>query len=243
MENRPLNTPGFTNLMGRGEAVAAAVYLPVHVVGIPFAISWLASVLPWLNALSETRLNALCYGVGLAFVLIALRGFLRRSFDAALDAKGRFLAAVLGGYAFNIGLSFIISGLLLLFQLELGSSPNTEAVMAGSGGQTMQMAALIVFMAPMVEEPLFRGLLFGCIRPRSRALAYAVSTLVFALYHVWQFIFISGDFTLLLYCLSYLPASVGLAWAYERSGSIWAPIFLHAAMNALSFYALRVLGF
>ena len=243
MENRPLNTPGFTDRMTRGELIAAAIYLPIHVVGIPFGISWLAGALPWLYTLSNTQLNVICYGLGLAFVLIGLRGWLRRSFDAALDAKGRFLAAVLGGYAFNIGLSFIISGLLLLFQLELGSSPNTEAVMAGSGGQTMQMAALIVFMAPMVEEPLFRGLLFGCIRPRSRVLAYAVSALAFALYHVWQYIYVSGDFSLLVYCLSYLPASFALAWAYERGGGIWSSIALHAVMNALSVYVLSGAGY
>ena len=48
MENRPLNTPGFTDRMTRGELIAAAIYLPIHVVGIPFGISWLAEALPWL---------------------------------------------------------------------------------------------------------------------------------------------------------------------------------------------------
>ena len=87
MENRPLNTPGFTDRMTRGELIAAAIYLPVHVVGIPFGISWLAEALPWLYTLSNTQLNVICYGLGLAFVLIGLRGWLRRSFDAALDAE------------------------------------------------------------------------------------------------------------------------------------------------------------
>ena len=65
------------------------------------------------------------------------------------------------------------------------------------------LAVMSVVMAPIVEEPLFRGLLFGCIRPRSRASAYIVSALLFSLYHVWQFVFISGDFGLLIYCLLY----------------------------------------
>lgn len=70
MENRPLNTPGFTDRMTRGELIAAAIYLPIHVVGIPFGISWLAEALPWLYTLSNTQLNVICYGLGLAFVLI-----------------------------------------------------------------------------------------------------------------------------------------------------------------------------
>lgn len=157
MENRPLNTPGFTDRMTRGELIAAAIYLPIHVVGIPFGISWLAEALPWLYTLSNTQLNVICYGLGLAFVLIGLRGWLRRSFDAALDAKGRFLIGIVGGYAVNIALSFVISALILLLGIELGSSPNNEAVMAESATQMGRIAVVTVVMAPMVEERLFRG--------------------------------------------------------------------------------------
>ncbi len=50
----------------------------------------------------------------------------------------------------------------------------------------------------------------------------------------------SGDMTMLLYALEYLPVSVVLAWAYERSGCIWTNIFFHMGFNALSFYVLTV---
>ena len=243
MENRPLNTPGFTDRMTRGELIAAAIYLPVHVVGIPFGISWLAEALPWLYTLSNTQLNVICYGLGLAFVLIGLRGWLRRSFDAALDAKGRFLLGIVGGYAVNIALSFVISALILLLGIELGSSPNNEAVLAESGTQLGGFAVVSVVMAHLVEEALLRGVLLCCFRPRSGVLAYAVSALAFALYHVWQYIYVSGDFSLLVYCLSYLPASFALAWAYERGGGIWSSIALHAVMNALSVYVLSGAGY
>ena len=36
MENRPIPTaPDFENLMTRGEMIAAAIYLPLHVLGVP----------------------------------------------------------------------------------------------------------------------------------------------------------------------------------------------------------------
>lgn len=239
MENRPIRENDFTNLMSRGEIIAAAVYLPIHAVGLPFGLGWLLALVPGSAALTDMEINFIYYGLGMACMLIFLRRYLRRSFDAALDRKGRFLLGILGGYAVNIGLSFILSALMLVFGLDLGASPNNEAIMAGASSDWRRLAVMVVVMAPIVEEPLFRGLLFGCIRPGSRAAAYAVSVLLFSLYHVWQYVLISGDPRLLLYCLAYVPVSAGLCWAYERSGSIWAPMVMHGLVNALS---LSVLG-
>ena len=44
----------------------------------------------------------------------------------------------------------------------------------------------------------------------------------------------------LLSCIPYLPASVALAWTYEKAGTIWASISLHAIVNALSFGLLQL---
>lgn len=189
--------------------------------------------------MTDTEINLAYYGVGLVYMLVLLRGFLRRSFDAALDAKGNFFVGVAGGYAVDIGLSFILSSVLLVLSLDLGMAPNNEAILAGAAADRGKLAVMSVVMAPIVEEPLFRGLLFGCIRPRSRAAAYIVSALLFSLYHVWQFVFISGDFGLLVYCLLYLPVSIGLAWAYDRSGSIWAAMLMHGIVNAVSLSVLE----
>lgn len=239
MNTRSIQTPGFTNLMSRGEIIAAVIYLPLHVVGIPLGLGYLSQVWPALAAMTDTEINLAYYGVGLVYMLVLLRGFLRRSFDAALDAKGNFFVGVAGGYAVDIGLSFILSSVLLVLSLDLGMAPNNEAILAGAAADRGKLAVMSVVMAPIVEEPLFRGLLFGCIRPRSRAAAYIVSALLFSLYHVWQFVFISGDFGLLIYCLLYLPVSIGLAWAYDRSGSIWAAMLMHGIVNAVSLSVLE----
>ena len=65
------------------------------------------------------------------------------------------------GMFFAVELGAVISALILLLGIELGSSPNNEAVMAESATQMGRIAVVTVVMAPMVEEPLFRGLLFG----------------------------------------------------------------------------------
>jgi len=81
--------------------------------------------------------------------------------------------------------------------------------------------ALTVLAAPLCEEFIFRGLIFGGLR-RSMppAQAIVVSAAVFAVVHP---------------ALSLLPVFVvGLctAWVYERSKTLLAPMLVHAAYNA-----------
>ena len=47
---------------------------------------------------------------------------------------------------------------------------------------------------------------------------------------------------LLLSLLDYVPASIALAAAYERGGTIWSPIALHMLLNGMSLWALSALG-
>ena len=98
------------------------------------------------------------------------------------------------------------------------------------------MFAVAVLLAPIVEEPLFRGLLYGQIRRRSRAAAYCVSVLLFCFYHVWQYLLL--DWRYIFQMINYVPASVGLCYSYEKSGTVWAPIAFHMFINAVSMSVL-----
>ena len=152
MENRPIPTaPDFENLMTRGEMIAAAIYLPLHVLGVPIALNWLAGLVPAIAQMSNAELNILYYSVGLVYMLLLLRRFLRRSFDAALDAKGRFVLSIVGGYAADLALSFILSSLLLIFGLDLGNSPNNVAITSELSTDYGRIAVLSIALAP--EEP------------------------------------------------------------------------------------------
>ena len=97
---------------------------------------------------------------------------------------------------------------------------------------------IIIFLAPFVEEVLFRGLVFGNLKSKSRVVAYLLSCLLFALLHVWQFAIVNQDITYFLLMVQYLVPGVVLAWAYEHSGTLWASIGIHAAANALSAWAM-----
>ena len=219
--------------MTRREAVLAAVYLPVHAVLLPLLLTWFAT-LGWIEP--GVTLNAIWYAVGVGYTLLFLGKYLRRSFDVLLDHPGQSLLAAVSGLATDYLLSWALTFILLLFNVAVGSTANNDAVaeLAGENGQ--RMFAVAVLLAPIVEEPLFRGLLYGQIRRRSRAAAYCVSVLLFCFYHVWQYLLL--DWRYIFQMINYVPASVGLCYSYEKSGTVWAPIAFHMFINAVSMSVL-----
>ena len=117
---------------------------------------------------------------------------------------------------------------------------NNETVGSLISNNEYIMMAVTIILAPVIEETLVRGLVFGSIRPTSRVMAYIVSVVLFTLMHNWQYFLLYPAGKVLLSCIPYLPASVALAWTYEKAGTIWAPITLHALINALSFGLLQL---
>lgn len=117
---------------------------------------------------------------------------------------------------------------------------NNETVGSLISDNEYIMMAVTIILAPVIEETLVRGLVFGSIRPTSRVMAYIVSVVLFTLMHNWQYFLLYPAGKVLLSCIPYLPASVALAWTYEKAGTIWAPITLHALINALSFGLLQL---
>ena len=122
-----------------------------------------------------------------------------------------------------------------------GGNPNDQMVWDLTLDNNAFRAA-VIFMGPIVEEILFRGALFGGLRKRSRVWAYVLSIAIFSLCHVWQYAIAAMDWTILIYVLQYIPVAVALAWAYERSNSIWVPIGMHMLINSMSLAAMDLLA-
>ena len=89
-------------------------------------------------------------------------------------------------------------------------------------------------LAPVGEELLFRGIILRGMQERWRmgtGGAIIVSSLLFALMHV------SPLALLPLFCIG-----VTFAIMYVRTGSLWVPIVMHAANNAVNFALLAWIG-
>lgn len=87
------------------------------------------------------------------------------------------------------------------------------------------IAVLAVVAAPLVEELLFRGMFQTVIRSYLQRpwLAIFMTSAMFASVHLnrthWPALFVLG---------------IGLGYAYEKSGSLWRPIFMHAMFNGVT---------
>ncbi len=228
----------FENRMTKTQTILGWIYLLLHIFVLPYLFDLLLQFSPGL--MTATTANLIYYAVGIVFCLTAMFTFLRRAFDRLADNLRLCLLTLLIALMIDYALSGVAALLLVLVD-GLVENPNNEAVMALAEQSEGPVKAIAIFLAPIVEEVLFRGVVFGSIRQRSRTWAYVVSIAAFSLYHVWQYAAVGRDPAMLLYALEYIPVSFALTWAYERSGSIWTNIFFHMGFNALSFYVLNAL--
>jgi uncharacterized protein len=116
-----------------------------------------------------------------------------------------------------------------LFLLPFGLRPQEPLVPLFGRGLASFAAVFIVgaILAPIVEEVVFRGFLFGGLRKYL---------------NVWPAILISGalfgalHFQLLAFPVLFLLGII-LAALYQRTGSLWMPILMHFCINAVGLAA------
>ena len=230
--------PAFESRLTPLQRTLGWIYLPLHALVLPLLLLLYDSVrAPQTNAVT---VNLIYYALGIVFVLAVMLRYLRAEYDVLLDRLPGCILTALLGMAILYALNTVAAILTVMLDSVL-SNPNDEAVLELASMDIGVMRALSVFIAPIVEEVLFRGVLFGSLRRRSRGWAYVLSAVAFGLYHVWQAAVLSGRPEMLLYAVQYVPIAVVLAWCYERSGSLWTGIFYHMAYNALSFSLLEMI--
>lgn len=219
------------------ETVAGFCYLPFYAVLLPVILAYGSELLGL--GLTDVQLNACYFVINVLVIWLIFHGFLLRSFRAIRFWE--LVQAVILGLVLHYAGTFAMSLLLSLLQLEVATYNNDAVAALVSQNKTVMLICSVI-IAPMVEETLFRGLLFGTIRRKSRIAAYAVTILVFALLHVWQYLLTNDWESVLLSALPYLPAGIALGWTYEKANTVWAPIFVHMLVNAVAFGLLGALG-
>ena len=86
---------------------------------------------------------------------------------------------------------------------------------------------------------MYRGLVFRNLYSRNKILAYSVSILLFAAIHILGYLGRYSPLELAMAVLQYLPAGLCLAWSYAKADTIFAPIFMHAAINYITIRTMR----
>jgi len=216
--------------MRKYERVIGILYIPVHTLMMPVIISLISRALGWNP--DNAMLNLVYYAFGALFLLLSLNNYWRTTIRDLTGAPFRALQAVILGYVAFFVANIVVALVMSLFASDT-VNPNTAAVSDTMAINKDMMIVVLVLLAPVVEETMFRGALFGTIRQKSRLLAYVVSALLFAIYHLWGFVLFDGGVSVLIYALQYIPAAIALAWCYEWSGSLAAPVVLHALINLI----------
>ncbi len=188
--------------------------------------------------LSDAWTNFLYFSLNFLFLAVIFSRFLKRSLMFAGQHIWDFFLTVIPGFLLYWVSNVLLSaGILWLYPGF--SNINDGSIAQMTDGNFVIVAIGTVLLVPMAEELLHRGLVFGSLHRKNRAAAYIISTILFAAIHVLGYLGSHDTVSLALSFAQYLPAGLILAWAYEKSGCIFAPIAIHTVVNAMGIYALR----
>lgn len=119
-------------------------------------------------------------------------------------------------------------------------NPNNGAIISMADANMGPVAGMTIFMAPVVEELIFRAGIFGALRRKNRIAAYVVTIFMFSVYHIYSYVIV--DPVNWVYLLQYITISFLLCRCYEKTECIWSSIFLHMLINGISMWIISLLG-
>ena len=190
------------------------------------------------NPMSEAITNVLFFAFNFVAVLIIFRKFLTANLCMFLDAPWHVLQfAGIGALIYMAGNT--VFSLLITAVAPDFANINDAAIMDMVQENFGLMTLGTVVLVPVAEECFYRGLIFRNLYDKSPVWAYALSMVLFSLAHVLGYVTLMDFGTLVLSFLQYLPAGFALAWAYRRSGSIFASILIHMSVNQIGMLLMR----
>jgi len=219
------------------DSLAVLALLAVSGYGTSFFLKWAG----WRPPLAHQLL--LAGGIQAMAVLSGVYYLVRFKYGRSLEELGlkwrnlgRSLGLGLGGGVIIFFMVILLGGLLQRFLPEPAPQPFAELVRRAQGFRDLLLPLFLgSFLAPITEEVYFRGFFYPVLKARYGTLVGQVgSSLLFALLHFDLFRF-----------LPLAVGGLGLAYLYERSGSLITPVVAHGTWNAimilLLFFSLKLL--
>jgi hypothetical protein len=221
-----------------------ASYVTWVVVGLPLELAGIALDRLATELLFLVLQSAIAIGlVGLLVVGPGSLSWPEIGFNRRIPSATRELAwgALLAGPAI-----LVTSVVATILVTVLGVAPEAPFTPTGTpGGLAVHLLAGAI-IAPVAEETIFRGVAINAWRPSIGTTGAIVrSSMLFAAAHV---LFVGGDsFSAAVAAaavgfLGRIPVALFLGWAYVRRGTIWAPLGLHVAFNAVLITAAELLA-
>ena len=222
--------------LSSSETISGIIYLALQLFVLPEVLYWINGQIQ--HPLNDAEINFVFYFINFMAMLVIFHNFLGGSARQAVQHPVLLMEAVILGLVFYYVCMYAANTLITL--LDPGyANYNDEAIYAMSRGNSFLILIATVVLVPPVEECMFRGLVFRSLYGRSKILAYIVSIVLFAAIHILGYIGLYSPLALGMAVLQYLPAGLCLAWCYAKAGTIFAPIFMHAAINYITIHLMR----
>lgn len=225
----------FTVNMRRYEIIGGVIWFLIYNFLIGYVLE-LGMVLLGISY-DAALLNCVYFFADFIITALLFRRFLAYSLPVVADHFLRFLKSVVIGFMAYWLLMVFLSTLVELLGISTWV-PNDDTVSSIADMNYRVMWVGAVLLAPMTEETLIRGLIFGNIRRKNRILAYVLTSLIFAGMHIVSYIGDMNAINIIYNLLAYGLPSVALCLCYEYAGTIWGPIALHMVINAMGMSAM-----
>lgn len=222
--------------MRRAETVLGLIYIVLQVFILPVALVVINAFLP--RPLTAAALNFALFGMNFICVSVIFHRFLIESFKMFTQNVKKNLSTCLKGFGLYWLGSILVNMLVIYLEPEF-SNVNDENIALLTEDNHLLMAVGTVLLVPVVEETLYRGLVFGQLYRKSPLIAYIVSVAVFSALHIFGYIGFYTPLRLLLCFLQYIPAAIALAWTYVKADTIWAPVLIHMTVNLIGMLAIQ----
>ena len=152
-----------------GEQIAGTVFFVIYLVVLPFATAPLFRLAERLldASISPSLQNAIYYYTLFAVTFIIFHSFLGRTTRNFADNLGNACKSILVGLIALYGLNELVYRLTRML-VNNHTNLNDTTISAQIHDAPRVTLLIVIFLAPFVEEVLFRGLVFGNLKGKSR---------------------------------------------------------------------------
>lgn len=227
-------------LDGRQKAIGTILIFPWYLYFAPITIQFLLKLFTVYvtDDFSMSDLNIyfnLLIGIAsLIPLVVVFKSYIKESWQIF---RKDLLENIIWTVTIGLGLTYLFSvaGEMILNFLAPQSEEAANQVIVQSmiKSNAFLMFFQAVIIAPIVEELLFRGLIFNSLRQKNIFLAHLVSAFLFGLLHVYQYI-LAGDMSEWVKLIPYMFTGLSLSIVYEKRKTIFASIFAHGLKNLIA---------
>jgi len=225
-------------LTGTQSAIGLLVLLPLYAIfgsRIATALMKLSMVL-FDYRLTRTALSSylnLVFGIMMLILLVLLlRGYLKDNWKDFMKNKRSIFIKGLMTFVL-VYLANYIGTIVVMLMGGASDSANQAGIEQILSRVPVPMILYAVLVGPVVEELMFRGVIFTTLRRRHRKLAYIITALAFGLAHVYASI-LSGNVSEIVQIFPYFFAGLVFCYSYESSNNIFASIIGHMGNNLVA---------